>query len=115
MDEQFAANIIKIIVFLPFVLLLAYISLKIGGSHLIKMGNGRIIRLIERVPLSNKTCLYVVSINGKPYVIGVSEEKFEVLMELPAEVLENIKQDKSGFMLNAIKNLDSFIKRKDKL
>ena len=114
MDGQFAATILKIIVFLPFVLLLAYISLKIGGSHLKGVGSGRIIRLIEKVPLSNKAYLYVVSINNKPYVIGASEEKFEVLMELPAEVMDNINQENGSFKSNMIKNFNLFMKRKDR-
>lgn len=114
MDGQFAASIIKIIIFLPFVLLLAYISIRIGGSRIAGMGNGRIIRIIERVPLSNKACLYVALINSKPYVIGVSDEKFEVLMELPPEVMDSLKQDNCSFKENMIWNLDLLMKRKDR-
>lgn len=112
MDGQFAANIIKIIVFLPIVLLLAFISLKIGGSRMMKIRGGRIIKIIEKVPLSNRSFLCVVLINDKPYALSCSDEKVEVLMELPSDSIASLKED-SGFIESFISNFKTLCKRKD--
>jgi len=115
MDEQTASSILKILIFLPLVLILAYISLKIAGGRMAAFGGGRIIKIVERVPLSNKGFLYVALIDGKPYVLSSTEERIEILMELPQEALE--KRDvgegltlKESFMTN----LSQLINRKDK-
>jgi hypothetical protein len=73
------------------VIILAYLSLKLGSSRLMS-GSGRLIRIIERVPLSGKSYLCIALIDSKPYVIGSTEEKVEILMELPVESLEKLKQ-----------------------
>lgn len=113
MDGQFAGSVIKIIIFLPMVVLLAYISLKVGGGRMMGMGKGRIIKIIEKVPLSNKSYLCVALINNKPYVIGCTEEKFEILMELPLEAIEEMKQGSGSIQENMLHNLSKLMNRKD--
>jgi flagellar protein FliO/FliZ len=114
MDGQFAASIIKIIIFLPVVLLLAYLSLKLGGNKLMGMGNSKLIRIVEKVPVSNKAYLCVALINSKPYVISACEGKIEILMELPEETLDKIKKGEGSFKESLMLNLNQFLKRKDK-
>lgn len=113
MDSQFAASIIKILIFLPIVILLAYICLRLGGNKMAGMGKGRIIKIVEKVPLSGKSFLCVVLINNKPFVIGCSEEKFEVLMELPPEALDDINNGNGSFKENMVLNFHKLMKRKD--
>lgn len=115
MDSQFAASIVKIIIFLPLVLLLAYLSLKMGGGRLIGMGNGKLIRIVEKVPVSNKSLLCVALINGKPYVISSCEGRMEVLMELPEDAMEKLNKNQGNFKDNFMSNLNQLLKRKDKL
>lgn len=114
MDGEFAASIVKILIFLPLVLLLAYLSLKIGGGRLTGTGSGKIIRIVEKVPVSNKTYLCVALINGKPYVISSCEKSIELLMELPPEAMDKYKKNEGGFKDNLISNFNSLLKRKDK-
>ena len=118
MDSAFDASFIKIIIFLPVVLLLIYISLRLGGSQIMKIGGGKLIKVIERVPVSSKSFLCIAIINEKPYVISSTEEKIEILMELPVESLEKLKQSQdvcSNFKDNLISNFKALIKGKDRL
>lgn len=114
MDTTIAVTFIKIIIFLPLVLLLAYLSLKVGGKHMMGF-NSRVIRVVEKVSLSNKTSLCVVVIDGKPYVVSSSDEKVEILMELPKEVLDKAKQGETSFKESLISNFNLLLNRKDKL
>lgn len=115
MDAQIAASIVKIIIFLPIVLILAYLSLKVGGSRMMSMNNGKLIKVIERVPLSSKAFLYVAEINKKYYVMSSSEEKVEILMEIPSEDINNINNGKGNFKDVLMSNINQLFKRKDKL
>jgi len=113
MDAQLAASFLKVIIFLPLVIILAYLSLKLGGTKMMS-GGGRLIKIVERVPLTGKSYLCVAVINGKPYVIGSSEDKVEILMELPEESLEKLRQGE-GFKDNLMTNFYLLINRKDRL
>jgi flagellar protein FliO/FliZ len=114
MGDSILTSFIKIIIFLPLVIMLAYVSLKIGGSRVMGMG-GRIIRIVEKVPLTNKSFLCVAVINGKPYVISSSDEKVEILMELPEEALNNIKRGEGSFKDSLVINFNRLLKRKDRV
>lgn len=114
MDGEFAASIVKIIIFLPLVLILAYISLRLGGGKLMGMSRGKIVRIVEKVPVSNKTFLCVALINDKPYVISSCEGRIEVLMELPQDAMDKMKNGDGSFKDNLVSNFNAFLKRKDK-
>jgi Flagellar biogenesis protein len=113
MGGEVWGSFFKIIIFLPMVLLLAYISLRIGGGKMMGMGS-RIIKIVEKVPLSGKSSLYVALINDKPYVISSCEGKIEILMELPQDALEKLKQGEGSFKESIITNFNQLLSRKDR-
>lgn len=82
---------IKTILFLPFILILIYLSLKYGGTKLQNLQNGRYIKVLERVSLSKENSLIIVKIGEKGYVITSSQGKIEILMEIPKNELESIQ------------------------
>jgi flagellar protein FliO/FliZ len=112
--DTIAASFVKIIIFLPMVLILIYAVLKMGGSRVMKMGSGKIIRIIEKVPLSGKTFLCIAVINDKPYVISSTEERVEILMELPEESLHKAVQGTGTFRENMMTNLNTLLRRRDR-
>lgn len=115
MDGQFMESFIKIIIFLPLVLLLAYISLKFGNRRMVGMGGKRLIKIVERVPLSQKSFLCIAVIDGKPYVIGSTEERIEILKELPPESLERLSEEDNSFKSSLIGNFNLLMNRKERL
>jgi flagellar protein FliO/FliZ len=96
MDTSFIVEFIKMIVLLPLILLLIYISLKHGGKYISNLTSGRIIKVYERVPLGQNTQLSVVSIGGKPYVIISGEKGAQILLELDEEILKNYQMNQGS-------------------
>lgn len=94
MDLNFWLMLIKIVVFLPFILLLFYLSVKYGGSKLKGMQNGRFIKVLERVPLSKENSLVVVKIGNKAYVLTSAAGKVDTLLELNEEELAKLEASK---------------------
>lgn len=112
MDNIAANSLIKLFIFLPLIIILIYLVLKYEGKYLMKLGSGRIVKIVERVPLSNKAALIVAIINGKPYVISSTEQKVEILMELPQECIENNQTDENSFISNFEACLNTLLKKK---
>jgi flagellar protein FliO/FliZ len=83
--------LLKIVIFLPVVLLIFYLSVKVGGNKLQVLQNGKYIKVLERVALSKENSLLVVKIGGKGYVIASSNGKVEKLMELEDNELADIE------------------------
>ena len=93
-DGEFWMLIFKIIVFLPLILVLLYLSLKYGGNKLQKLQNGKYMKIIDRIALSKDNSIVVVKIGEKAYAISSSSKKIEILFELPKDeiiIIENSK------------------------
>lgn len=94
MDLSFWFMLLKIIIFLPFILVLFYLSVKYGGSKLLQIQNGRFIKVLERVPISKENSLVVVKIGDKGYILSSTTGKMDTLMELSSEELSAVEANK---------------------
>ena len=93
-DGEFWMLLIKIIAFLPLILILLYLSLKYGGNKLQKLQNGKYMKILDRIALSKENTIVVVKIGEKAYAISSSSNKIEVLFELPKEEIIFIESSK---------------------
>ena len=93
-DGEFWVLIFKIIVFLPFILLILYVSLKYGGNKLQKLQNGRYMKILDRISLSKENSIVVVKIGEKAYAISSSTKDVRILFELPREEIITIENNK---------------------
>jgi flagellar protein FliO/FliZ len=94
-DGEFWMLILKIILFLPLILLLLYLSLKYGGNKLQKLQDGKYMKILDRISLSKDNSIVVVKIGEKAYAISSSSKKVEILFEIPKEeiiIIENSKE-----------------------
>jgi flagellar protein FliO/FliZ len=91
MDKQMLGMLLNIILVLPFILLLIYISLKYGGSKLQNIQNGRFIKVMERVPLTKDSSIMVVKIGDKAFIMSSGAGKTEILLELEEAQMEHIE------------------------
>lgn len=91
---SFWIMLLKIIVFLPFILCLVYLSIKYGGNKLQHMQNGKYIKVLERVSLSKENSLLVIKIGSKGYVITSSTGKIDTLLEIDDEELKKLESSK---------------------
>lgn len=92
MNSEFLGMMIKIIIFLPFVLLIIYASIKYGGTKLQSFQRGKYIRILERVSLSKESSLLVIKIGEKGYLMSSNNHRTEILQELSHEELVNIEK-----------------------
>jgi len=93
-DGQFWILIFKIIIFLPFILFILYLSLRYGGNKLQKLQNGRYMKILDRVALSKENSIVVVKIGEKAYAVSSSSKEISVLFELPKEEILHIESIK---------------------
>ena len=115
MEGNFILSFLKIIILLPAVLLLIYISFKYGGKYLSNMNNGRLIKVYERVPLSQNTFISVVTIAGKPYIISNTNNEVKILLELDDEKLDIYNKANSNVEMNNLFELFDLKKLKGKM
>lgn len=91
MDLNFWLSFGKIIIFIPFIVFLIYLSLKYGGNKIQSMQSGKYIRIYERVTLSKENTLVVVKMGDKGYILASSQGKIEILNEVSEEELSKIQ------------------------
>lgn len=83
MEGDLWTAILRVILFLPIVVLLAYWSIRIGASRgYFWQGSGS-MRVVERLPLGPKAGLCIVKVGEEYYLIGFSEAGVNLLKELP--------------------------------
>ena len=90
-DVNFWMSFGKIIVFIPFIVLLIYLSLKYGGSKIQAMQSGKYIKVYEKVMLSKENSLIVVKLGDKGYILASSQGKIEILNEVSEEDIVKIQ------------------------
>lgn len=103
--------LIEIILFLPFIILLIFLTLKYGGQKVQSMQNGKYMRILDRLPISKENSLLVVKIGEKAYLVASSQGKIEVVNELEDSELKQIETSHSVPQYNDIKD---FIKNFNK-
>lgn len=101
MDSSFVVQILYMLLLLPFIIFLIYITLKYSGKYVNNYSKGKIIKVIERVQLSQNSFLAVVLIKDKPYLISSCEKGIEILLELEEDSIdEYIKNLKGNIPFN---------------
>jgi len=107
-------NTFKLILALPAVILLAYISLRLTNKYLYRRNQGRSIQILERVPLNNKNSLCVIKMGEEYMVASVTENAFQVVKTLEPKEVETyrIEPQETNFTQNLKFNLKKFIKEK---
>jgi flagellar protein FliO/FliZ len=111
-DTEFWMMILKLIVFLPCILLMIYLFVRIGGNKFQSYQNSKFIKIIDRVPVSKENSLLVVKIGGRAYVMSSTKENMEIILELSKEELVILESKKNTVEMINIK--ETFEKLKGK-
>ncbi|WP_050607020.1 flagellar biosynthetic protein FliO [Clostridium niameyense] len=99
---QILGMFLKIIVLLPFIILILYMSLKYGGDKLQKIQDGKYIKVIERVSITKENFILIVMLGDKGYVMSSTPNNIEILKELSEEEIKRIQKLKSESMVNCV-------------
>lgn len=95
--------VIKIVIFLPFIIFLIYLFFKYGGDKLQEIQNGRYMKVMDRMPLNKENSLLIVKIGNKGYVMSSTQGRVDILMEITDNELKEIEKQK----VNDIKKYES--------
>ena len=108
MDLQFLWMFLKIIIFLPVILLLVYISIKYGGNKLQNIQNGKYIKILERTNVSKTNSLFVVKLGEKAYVMASTNKDMKIISELSEEEVIKLENNK---VIPQYKSLEDFCEK----
>ncbi|PRR77523.1 hypothetical protein CLLI_22970 [Clostridium liquoris] len=111
-DLQFVITFLKIIAFLPFIILLIYICIKYGGGKLQDIQKGKYMKIMDRLPLSKENSLLVVKIGDKAYVISSTHENVQIMLELTSEDIIKIESSKEIPQYHSLKELYEKLRNK---
>ena len=95
MDWNLLLDFLKLVILLPVIIFLIYITLKYGSKYSGKFSTNKIIKVIERVPLGQNTYISVVTIGDKPYIISSGDKGAQILLELDEKLYEDCMKNKS--------------------
>ncbi|MGB9660809.1 MAG: flagellar biosynthetic protein FliO [Moorellaceae bacterium] len=84
MEKDLAMAWLRLFIFLPLVLLLAYVTVRygLGRAYFPGKGGGR-LRIVDRLPVGQKSALLVVRCGERYFLIGVGDGTPALLAELP--------------------------------
>ncbi len=102
MDKELVMALVRILVLLPLICLLAYLSIRYGlgrNRNLALYGAGKRMRVIEQVSLGPKSGLSLVQV-GNNYLLFAHQDSCIVLVkemdQLPKEIETPSRQDIQG-------------------
>ncbi|ACX53112.1 flagellar biosynthetic protein FliO [Ammonifex degensii KC4] len=82
MDKELLWALLKLIIFLPLVLGLLYLTLRYGLGRRFLPGRGQHLEVVEQIPLGPKAVLSLVRVGERYYLIGHGEGAVTLLKEL---------------------------------
>ena len=107
MNNTFLEFIINLIVLVPVVVLLIFISLRLSKKSLIKIGSGSYVKVLEKINLSKDICLYVIKSGNTGCIIVTSNNNTQVIKKLNEdEINEIIEMKNQQNDLSYLNNLD---------
>lgn len=112
MDTYSSLELLGFFLALPLIIILIVLTAKYGKKYTNKMTNGRIIRIVERIPLNQTTYMAVVLINDEPYVISGGEKGVEILLKLDDSVTDKLSDTDLNINMGMFKKLSYFKKGK---
>ena len=107
MNNTFLEFIINLIVLVPVVVLLIFISLRLSKKSLIKIGSGSYVKVLEKINLSKDICLYVIKSGNTGCIIVTSNNNTQVSKKLNEDEINEIIEMKNQHNdLSYLNNLD---------
>jgi flagellar protein FliO/FliZ len=110
--------VLKTCLMLGFVAALAFITLRFLPRFVGIQLDNQIMKVVARYPLEPQKSLYIVEVPGKHLLLGVSQERIELISELESNVVrEKIdsvaleQASKPSFGTNAVKEFSKYLRR----
>lgn len=85
---------------LPVVLLLAYISFRLSRRYMRTLRKGQFLKVVETVPVFNKSAISIVQVGDRYLVVGISEQGIQLLTELTESEAVEMEKNCSEMPIN---------------
>lgn len=105
-------SILQMFLVLPIILILIYISIKVGGSKLDTLNKNRYIKIIERVPLNKENSIFLIKLGQEYYVAASNNGSFEIIKELSKDEVIKLEENKEIPQYDSFKDFICDIKSK---
>ncbi|WP_443659581.1 flagellar biosynthetic protein FliO [Clostridium algidicarnis] len=94
MDYEFIKMMIQIVIFLPFILFLVYVSLRFGGGKVQSIQNGKYIKVLEKVNVSKEGNIILVKIGEEYHIMTSTNKEIKEIAVLSKEEALKYEVDK---------------------
>lgn len=94
MDYEFIKMMIQIVIFLPFILFLIYLSLKVGGGKVQSLQNGKYIKVLEKINVSKEGNIILVKIGQEYHIMTSTNNEIKEISVLSKEESLKYEMDK---------------------
>lgn len=83
--------VLKMCLTLGAVCLLAFVVLRYGLPRMtgLQVPQANLVKVVARLPLEQQKSLYVIEVTGKHLLLGVTQDRIEVLSELEGAAVQN--------------------------
>ncbi len=90
------------------VIMLTYYASKWYARKMGPIAGGKHIKVVDRLVVSKTGSILIVDIEGKQYMMGISDQNVQILMELDEPISLPMDQDFGGDGLKGLINGDSY-------
>lgn len=90
------------------IIILTYYASRWYAKKMGPIAGGKHIKVLDRLVVSKSGAMLIIDIEGKQYLVGVSDQNVQVLMELDGTIPLPMTQDFGGDGLKSILNGDSY-------
>jgi flagellar protein FliO/FliZ len=104
----------NVIITFAVIVILIYVTLRLGNSKIKSLQNGRFMKILDRVQLSKESSMVVMKIGNDGYIVSVSSSKVEIIKKLTEEELKLASVERETIEFKNIKETYSLLKEKGK-
>lgn len=90
------------------VILLTYYASRWYAKRMGPIAGGKHIKVVDRLVVSKTGSILIIDIEGRQYLLGVSDQNVQILMELDETIPLFTGQDMTGDSLKHLLNGDSY-------
>lgn len=90
------------------VIMLTYFASKWYAKKMGPIAGGKHIKVVDRLVVSKSGSILIIDIEGRQYMMGISDQNVQILMELDETIPLPMDQDFGGDGLKGLINGDSY-------
>lgn len=96
---EFIEYLLNLVLVIPIVVLLFFITMKLGKTSFSKMGMYNHVSILEKINLSKDSSIFVLKMGDEEGCVGVlTQSGFQVIQKLDSEGIKEVEDKKNQFL-----------------